>query len=95
MFPIACTGLLGFSADKQGVTWELVGFAERYGFTHVPGGDQFRNRSILAFHNSVLPPLTSDAKLYDLKMAEVRRLGGGGWVTETGDTQCDLADQHG
>lgn len=38
----------------QSVTWEMVlPIGERFGFKHVPGGDEFRNRSVLAFHNAV------------------------------------------
>ena len=37
----------------EGVTWEVTGIGEAIGFTHAPGGDDYRNRSILSFHHSV------------------------------------------
>ena len=36
----------------EAVTWEIVGIGEALGFTHPPGGEEFRNRSVLSFHNS-------------------------------------------
>lgn len=79
----------------QGVTWEIFGIGERYGFEHVPGGPAFRNKSVLAFHNSIEPAITPDSKYYTLRWGEVVRLGGAGWVTESGADQSDLDDAYG
>jgi hypothetical protein len=79
----------------QGVSWELLGFGERYGFEHVPGGDAFRNRSILAFHNSPVESVIPEKNYYPFKVKEMLRLGCGAWVTETGYPQLDIADQYG
>ena len=37
----------------ESVTWEIVGIGEQFGFTDSPGGEDWRNKSVLAFHNSV------------------------------------------
>ena len=37
----------------ESVTWEIVGIGEEFGFTESPGGEHWRNKSVLAFHNSV------------------------------------------
>ena len=37
----------------EAVTWEVTGIGEAIGFTHPPGGFDYKNRSILSFHHSV------------------------------------------
>ncbi|XP_023338628.1 endoglycoceramidase [Eurytemora carolleeae] len=78
----------------ESVTWEIAGIGETYGFAHPPGGDDFKNRSVLSFHNSVLPEVTPDDKYYDLRAKEIKRLGIAGFVTETNNdrNQLDLMD---
>ena len=79
----------------QGVTWEILGFGEKYGFEHVPGGNDYRNRSVLAFHNSIAEDLDPEKNYYPYKAEEMQRLGCAAWVTETGTPQLDIADQFG
>jgi len=105
----------------------------RYGFTQVPGGSAWANKSVLSWHNSVLGSITPDdtcalhavacaidrarfvhvlhmrvccalvpacmrpstngkPRYYSWKHSEMLRLGCGGWVTETGDSQLPLLD---
>jgi endoglycosylceramidase len=79
----------------QGVVWEVVlPVGEKYGFTQPPGGAQWANKSVLSFHNSVLPRITPDAEYYAWKQAEAQRLGVGLWVTETGGGQLTLLDDY-
>jgi len=77
----------------ESVTWEITGIGEAIGFTHPPGGDDYRNRSVLSFHNSVQEQVTSHEDYYDLRWGEIQRLGIAGFVTETGDCCLDLADE--
>jgi len=77
----------------ESVTWEIVGIGEQFGFTHSPGGEDWANKSVLSFHNSVQDQVTSHADYYDLRWGEIKRLGIAGFVTETGDCCLDLADE--
>ena len=77
------------------VTWEVTGIGEAIGFTHPPGGFQYSNRSVLAFHNSVQTEIGTHEEVYDWKWAEIQRLGLAGFVTETGTCCLDLADEIG
>eukprot|EP01126_Amoeba_proteus_P050857 TRINITY_DN6044_c0_g2_i1.p1 TRINITY_DN6044_c0_g2~~TRINITY_DN6044_c0_g2_i1.p1 ORF type:complete len:390 (+),score=56.93 TRINITY_DN6044_c0_g2_i1:99-1268(+) len=79
----------------QAVTWEFLGIGEIIGYTDVPGGVNFRNKSILSFHDSVRPDITPDEKYYGFKKAEIARLGCGTWVTEVGSTQMEVLDEYG
>ena len=83
----------------ESVTWEVTGLGEKIGFTHAPGGEEFANRSVLAFHNSVLPDNFTEPYYYDKKMKEIKRLGVAGAVTETnngeGEVKFTLADEYG
>lgn len=78
----------------ESVTWEVLGLGEALGFEHVPGGAQWANRSVLSFHNSVAPRLVPDARYYDLRVSEARRLGCVAMVTETGADQMPQLDAH-
>jgi endoglycosylceramidase len=49
----------------ESVTWEEVGLGARLGFTHAPGGDEFASKSILAFHNSVIPDKFPEGPYYE------------------------------
>lgn len=62
----------------ESVTWEIAGIGEAFGFEHVPGGPGYANRSVLSFHNSVLPNVTPESK-YGVAVvapASLPRLGG-------------------
>ncbi len=78
----------------QGVTWEVVlPIGEQYGFTSNPGGERWLNKSVLAFHASVLPNITPDEKYFGWKKSEMVRLGTGGWMTEAGEGQFHQLDE--
>merc|ERR1711892_238393 len=74
----------------EAVTWEIVGIGEALGFTHPPGGDDFKNRSVLSFHNSPKSGVTPDENFYGFKLAEIQRLGIAGFVTETNNNGHDV-----
>ena len=69
----------------ESVTWEVTGIGEQIGFTHPPGGEDYKNRSILAFHNSVATQIATQEELHQFKWKEIQRLGVAGLVTETGE----------
>ena len=75
----------------EAVTWEIVGIGEALGFTHPPGGDDFKNRSVLSFHNCPKTDVTPDEDFYGFKLAEIKRLGIAGFVTETNNNGHDVA----
>merc|ERR1719312_386381 len=54
----------------EAVTWEIVGIGEALGFTHPPGRDDFKNRSVLSLHNSVKSDVTPDEDFYEFKLGE-------------------------
>merc|ERR1712038_104104 len=74
----------------ESVTWEIVGLGETIGFTHPPGGDDFKNRSVLSFHNCVKTDVTSDEDYYNFRLNEIKRLGIAGFVTETNNNGHDV-----
>ena len=74
----------------EAVTWEIVGIGEALGFTHPPGGDDFKNRSVLSLHNSVKSDVTPDEDFYEFKLGEIQRLGIAGFVTETNNNGHDV-----
>ena len=52
------------------------------GFSHVPGGDEFRNRSALSYHyTNVNFDMETHLKT---RMGDIKRLGSGGMLTEFG-----------
>jgi len=66
---------------------------ETAGFTHGPGGDSFRDKNVYSYHDYCLPtgkttnvPLcdATNSYFYTLDLESVRRLGGGGFMTEFG-----------
>lgn len=79
----------------QGVTWEVViPVGEKHGFEHPPGGFEFSNKSVLAWHCSVLPGVTPDEQYFGWKQDEMKRLKSGGYVTEVAGTdKFDLLDE--
>lgn len=74
----------------EAVTWEIVGIGEALGFMHPPGGEDYRNRSVLSFHNSPKSGVTPDEEFYSFKLAEIKRLGIAGFVTETNNNGHDV-----
>ena len=58
--------------------------------SRVPGGDDFKNRSVLSFHNIVKTGVTSDKEFYGFKLREIQRLGIAGFVTETNNMGHDV-----
>lgn len=83
----------------ESVTWEVAGIGEEIGFTHPPGGPEFAHKSVLSFHNSVLPDTFKEPYYYDKKMKEIERLNITGMVTETNEAEnaikFELADKYG
>lgn len=80
----------------QGVTWEVVvPIGEKHGFTHAPGGDEFSNKSSLAWHCDCLTSVTPEETYFTWKTDEMKRLQVGGFVTEVvGDSgRCDILDK--
>ena len=55
----------------ESVTWEELGIGQKLGFTHAPGGDEFASKSILSFHNSVLPDNFSEGPYYEKRVKEI------------------------
>lgn len=60
-----------------GVTWDDTGV----GFDHVPGGDGYRNKSVLAYH-FYIPPQIELQTTMRIRAADMARLGCGGMMTE-------------
>nr|BAB16370.1 endoglycoceramidase [Cyanea nozakii] len=74
----------------EGVTWDY--FAA--GFSKVPGGDAYRNRSVLSYHYYE-PPDFNKKFQFEVRMEDLRRLKCGGFLTElltVGDTAKDMSD---
>mmetsp|Transcript_41352 Transcript_41352/g.48021 ORF Transcript_41352/g.48021 Transcript_41352/m.48021 type:complete len:499 (-) Transcript_41352:134-1630(-) len=69
----------------EGVTWDWVGV----GFTEVPGGAAWRNKSVLSYHFYVPPDFSIDVQ-FTARMDDMRRLQCGGFLTEAWvyDTSC-------
>ena len=83
-----------------GVTWDDLGT----GFTHPPGGAQFANFSVSAFHYYEPPQFKdSEQAYYGVRCADAARLQTGAFVTEMAspdkgnnyDAVADAADAHG
>lgn len=82
----------------EGVTWDFF----EVGFTHVPGGELYQNRSVLSYHYYE-PPDFSKTLNFDERMDDLKRLRCGGFLTEMYTVgkgfddmyeMFDLADQH-
>lgn len=61
-----------------GVTWDDLGS----GFTAAPGGAEYANRSVLAFHYYD-PPQRSVTEQFSKQRAAAERIGTGAFMTET------------
>lgn len=61
----------------EGVTWDWFGV----GFTQVPGGDAWRNKSVLSYHFYTPPDFNLDTQ-FAARLSDMQRLGCGGFLTE-------------
>jgi endoglycosylceramidase len=59
------------------VTWDDLGV----GFTHPPGGAQWANKSVLAYHFYMPPQLTLNGT-FVVRMLDIERLNTGAFLTE-------------
>lgn len=59
------------------VTWDDL----EVGFENVPGGDEFKNRSVLAYHIYMPPDISADEAFF-VRNNDLIRLGCGGFLTE-------------
>jgi len=59
------------------VTWDDL----KVGFETVPGGDEYKNRSVLSYHIYMPPDISVDAALY-VRNNDIKRLGCAGFLTE-------------
>jgi endoglycosylceramidase len=50
------------------------------GFTHPPGGNDFKNRSVLSYHY-YQPPDIGPKPFINARMRDIKRLGVGGFLT--------------
>lgn len=82
----------------EGVTWDFF----EVGFTHVPGGEAYQNRSVLSYHYYE-PPDFSKTLNFEARMEDLKRLRCGGFLTEMYTVgkgfsdmykMFDLADEH-
>ncbi|KAI6660971.1 EGCase [Oopsacas minuta] len=60
------------------VTWADLGT----GFKEVPGGDLYRNRSVLSYHYYVPPDMPFVKEQFEVRMADLEKLKCGGFLTE-------------
>ncbi|CUE72090.1 cellulase-like protein, putative [Bodo saltans] len=61
----------------EGVTWDWVGV----GFTDVPGGAEWRNKSVLSYHFYQPPDFSMDVQ-FAARVDDMKRLQCGGFMTE-------------
>jgi endoglycosylceramidase len=62
----------------EGVTWDWF----NVGFKNVPGGDAWKNKSVLSYHFYVPPDFNAQTQL-SARMDDMKRLGCGGFLTES------------
>lgn len=67
----------------EGVTWDWF----NVGFKRVPGGDAWRNKSVLSYHFYLPPDFSLDVQ-FDARARDMQRLGCGGMLTEFGIRHC-------
>lgn len=74
----------------EGVTWDWF----NVGFTQVPGGSDWQNKSVLSYHYYVPPDFNLDVQ-FQARMDDIKRLQCGGFLTESWiDSQVmDKCDQ--
>jgi endoglycosylceramidase len=68
----------------EGVTWDWF----NVGFKTVPGGDEWKNRSVLSYHFYIPPDFNLDTQM-EARVKDLERLGCGGMLTEYGVHACD------
>ena len=76
----------------EGVTWDF--FAA--GFKQVPGGAEYRNRSVLSYHYYE-PPDFNKKYQFEVRAEDIKRLGCAGFATEllvVSDTAKGLSDMY-
>lgn len=75
----------------EGVTWDWF----NVGFKHVPGGDAWQNKSVLSYHFYVPPDFNAQVQV-NARMADMQRLGCGGFLTELSPDPAvfDVMDQY-
>ena len=61
----------------EGITWDWFGV----GFTKVPGGSAYQNRSVLSYHY-YSPPDFSKEHNFEARMEDLKKLKCGGFLTE-------------
>jgi len=72
----------------EGVTWDDF----PVGFSQVPGGEHYQNRSVLAYH-CYYPTVINIYETMAMRMIDLNRLRCGGFMTEFGITEAmNLAD---
>jgi endoglycosylceramidase len=63
----------------ESITWDEL----TNGFEHVPGGDSYRNRSVVSYHFYIPPDISVEASMQG-HMDDLKRLKCGGFLTEFG-----------
>jgi len=76
--------------DRHLIFFEPVTWDDFYvGFEHVPGGNDYRNRSVLSYHYYTPPDIDVEIA-FMARMRDIKRLGCGGFLTEfNGHGQVD------
>jgi endoglycosylceramidase len=68
----------------EGATWDWF----EVGFTQVPGGDVWQNKSVLSYHFYIPPDFSVDVQ-FAARAKDMQRLGCGGMLTEFGVQSCN------
>jgi hypothetical protein len=74
---LAITHLNLFCWCVAGVTWDDLGV----GFNSTPGGQQWANKSVLAYHYYIPPQLSLNGT-FAIRMLDIERLQCGAFLTE-------------
>eukprot|EP00475_Leptophrys_vorax_P035095 TRINITY_DN5745_c0_g1_i1.p1 TRINITY_DN5745_c0_g1~~TRINITY_DN5745_c0_g1_i1.p1 ORF type:complete len:531 (-),score=105.03 TRINITY_DN5745_c0_g1_i1:143-1735(-) len=78
----------------EGVTWDNLWL----GFTDVPGGEDYRNRSVLSYHHYYItehgPNIVKIEPTVQQRLKDSARLKCGLMMTEVGTTTVPLEDRH-
>lgn len=72
----------------EGVTWDWIGV----GFTDVPGGSRWRNKSVLSYHFYQPPDFSLDVQ-FAARLNDMKRLQCGGFLTEAWDYDWPILDK--
>ena len=81
--------------DEKIIFYESVTFDDfiPVGFTKVPGGEKYQNRSVLSYHYYEEVNFNIDLHFW-VRSKDINRLGGGGMVTEFGIGNGDKANNQ-